>query len=553
MLLILSGCKHHPDADIALKQTEDIIEQSPDSADIILSGIDTNLLTDKKSRAYYNYLSAYIAYKTFQQIDSDGLKETVECDFIANDTDRLGMALYLLAMSYHERNQESEAYSILTKADDITENSDNHLLRARIISRKAYILAEANFTEESIGLRKAATTLFQKAGNDIQAGFELAEIANSLNALRNYKDSEQLSDSIFKSLSNQQDSNQALIHYVAGLRLASLIHLNRLSEASELAHELVELKLYGNPESSEYSDASRVAIYDNDISYGSLLNDTALMLADNVYDSIMVIDNQRLIARKTGDWERAYFLTDSVIDLQNRIVGKILLQSPQRGEVNALTDALSEHESANKRLKSLIFAIVILFLLCVISLLSYFYIKARRERSALSEALKKIEELSSGIEALSRERIKDSKEIYPVSDIEDKINTDNRIYEITVSFINHICKDMNKANNKWNESVGKSTFIKYGNALSDIDVLNILPRSSQEEINAVDKHLHFTDEERTLVFLLFAGFSPTFISMLTDSNINTIYSKRRRLIERLESNSDKLPNQTVSDFISHLK
>lgn len=553
MLLLLSGCKHHPDVDIALKQTEDIIEQSPDSADIILSGIDTNLLTDKKSLAYYNYLSAYIAYKTFQQIDSDRLKEAIESGFIANDTDRLGMALYLLAMSYHERNQESEAYSILTKADDITENSDNHLLRARIISRKAYILAEANFTEESIGLRKAATTLFQKAGNELQADFELAEISNSLNSLRNYENSEQLSDSIFKSLSNQQDANQALMHYVAGLRLTSLIHLNRQSEAMELARDLVKLKLYGNPESSEYSDASRVALYDNDISYGSLLNDTALMLADNVYDSIMVIDNQRLIARKTGDWERAYFLTDSVIDLQNRIVGKILLQSPQRGEVNALTDSLSEHVSVNKRLKSIIFAIVILFLLCVISLLSYFYIKVRQERSALSAALKKIEELSSGIEALSQERIKDSKDVSPISNIEDKIHTDNRIYEITVSFINHICKDMNKANNKWNESIGKSTFIKYGNALSDIDVLNILPQSSQEEINAVDNHLHFTDEERTLVSLLFAGFSPTFISMLTDSNINTIYSKRRRLIERLESNSDKLPEQTVSDFISHLK
>jgi tetratricopeptide (TPR) repeat protein len=201
-LLILSGCSFLPNE---LNTAEQLIETAPDSALKILKNIYNEESLSPAERARYGLL-------LFEALDKNdlALNPDTAINFSINyfakkgDEAHLSKSYFYKARMYKYAQQYEDASLLYLKSLDISKNSTDYNLLAKIYSDLGDISVFQNENIQAREKYETAISFFKKAKMDLQANYKLLDICKTYIKEGNFSKAKNI---YFEVLNNSNDSN----------------------------------------------------------------------------------------------------------------------------------------------------------------------------------------------------------------------------------------------------------------------------------------------------------------------------------------------------------
>jgi len=244
-ILMLYGCSVVPDK---MKTAEQLLETAPDSALQILQHISPDRYKSGSNRAFYSLLLIKALDKNYLPLKPDSL-----LDFSLNyyqshhHNDHLAECYLYKGRMYKNVLQYEKAMSFYLKALDVTKNSNNNVILARI----NYDLGEIQLTQGDYYLSREKYNLaykyFTKVGLQNQAFFALINIGRSFHAAKEYKNAQNY---FHKTLPYAKDSLQkgSLLQEIA----INFYDYHKFDSAKVYFNQVIKYPYIGNNRAIRY-------------------------------------------------------------------------------------------------------------------------------------------------------------------------------------------------------------------------------------------------------------------------------------------------------------
>ena len=276
---MLYGCSVVPDK---MKTAEQLLEAAPDSALQILQHISPDRYKSGSNRAFYSLLLIKALDKNYLPLKPDSL-----LDFSLNyyqshhHNDHLAECYLYKGRMYKNVLQYEKAMSFYLKALDVTKNSNNNVILARI----NYDLGEIQLTQGDYYLSREKYNLaykyFTKVGLQNQAFFALINIGRSFHAAKEYKNAQNY---FHKTLPYAKDSLQkgSLLQEIA----INFYDYHKFDSAKVYFSQVIKYPYIGNNRAIRY-------YYFADLLFDMDQTDSAFYYAKNSFNYQPDIRTQR--------------------------------------------------------------------------------------------------------------------------------------------------------------------------------------------------------------------------------------------------------------------
>ena len=209
LLLTFHSCSRQKEEKNILSETENIIEQHPDSALRLLNTVLFHEDLDKRLFNKYHLLLLQAKDKSYKDIASDTVIFSVKEYYVRiKDLSNAALAAFYCGRVRHEQNNIDKAVEAYAEAENLAEKTDNHNLKGLIQANQGILHSEHSSYDKAIELIKNAVVLYAKAKNH----------KNEIGALR-------ITGDCFL-LNNKPDS--AFRYYNESLKLAVLYNMPEL-------------------------------------------------------------------------------------------------------------------------------------------------------------------------------------------------------------------------------------------------------------------------------------------------------------------------------------
>lgn len=404
------SCGSNPEIDRQLTKAEAIIEQHPDSAYMLLNGIDKETLSTKKEKARYALLMSMALDRNYIETTSfDVIQPAIDYYLKSGNPNEQLRTYYYQGRIFQNKKNLDNALNSFVKGINNSLNCTDSLTLIRTLVAQAYLYYEFYDFDSYTNANLRAATICKKLSHK---NYEFQCLLNALNGAI-VLENKNLADSLinlcnsFESLSYEQDKS-LLEHQLSydlkfGSKqdLASLLsHKNELLESDincTLNLAAAYNKLGDNHKSKDLLDY----ISNQDINYDTLK-----------YQSIYVA-----VLKDIGDYKNALSIYE---DFSRRVDALNSIKFDQKAQSIEEKHQIELQAQEAERQKSQIIwgSIGIVMLLCIIILAYSLYVKRikiehandlvqiRNLRDNLFETGKQQEEMSNRIEKLFGTRFK---------------------------------------------------------------------------------------------------------------------------------------------------
>lgn len=134
IIILLTACSSHETARQQLSAVDSLVQEGLlDSAQTMLTKINSNLLNDKEDRAYFDLLSTIVGYRLYEPVTTDSVIDSC-VDFYRQfgDNRKLCEAFYYQGMIKHLLGKTNEAIVCLKQAEQKARESDDMQLKHKI-------------------------------------------------------------------------------------------------------------------------------------------------------------------------------------------------------------------------------------------------------------------------------------------------------------------------------------------------------------------------------------------------------------------------------------
>lgn len=403
-------CGSNPEIDRQLTKAEEIMEQHPDSAYMLLNGIDKETLSTKKEKARYALLMSMALDRNYIETTSfDVIQPAIDYYLKSGNPNEQLRTYYYQGRIFQNKKDLDNALNSFVKGINNSLNCTDSLTLIRTLVAQAYLYYEFYDFDSYTNANLRAATICKKLSHK---NYEFQCLLNALNGAI-VLENKNLADSLinlcnsFESLSYEQDKS-LLEHQLSydlkfGSKqdLASLLsHKNELLESDincTLNLAAAYNKLGDNHKSKDLLDY----ISNQDINYDTLK-----------YQSIYVA-----VLKDIGDYKNALSIYE---DFSRRVDALNSIKFDQKAQSIEEKHQIELQAQEAERQKSQIIwgSIGIVMLLCIIILAYSLYVKRikiehandlvqiRNLRDNLFETGKQQEEMSNRIEKLFGTRFK---------------------------------------------------------------------------------------------------------------------------------------------------
>lgn len=234
------GCNRHKSNNTVLVSAEQLMNENPDSAFVLLQGLDTLTLTNAADKALYSLLYVQAEDKTY--IDSkDVYRIQTAVDYYKDSDDEYHKMLsyYYLARIEENRQEYSKAIINLLKAEDVAESISNYFYLGLIYRSISDIYSHTYNNIESLKYAQLSYDSFIMSGDTSYANWALWDIARAYHNGQDYESSAKVSKDI---ISNGYTNNDVYL-VIDGLRLAGMSYLgkNDYEQAIRAYEEIIEI------------------------------------------------------------------------------------------------------------------------------------------------------------------------------------------------------------------------------------------------------------------------------------------------------------------------
>ena len=523
---ILSGCSFHS-VRRSLEDIESYIMDRPDSALVVLEDMDRELLVSKRDRAHHALLHAMALDKNFIDVSDDSLASTAVDYFSKYGPEKYeARSLYYLGLAYYYQEEYSKAILEFTKAEKVAERSDSlYWGFIKVAQSDTYTKTHNNI--ESFQKLKGAYNIYQAIDADYYVSVTTLRLAQAYYNFNKKESSIELLDSLMNNEIDERVMTAAMATY-------AFIKADPLNSDPSLAIEMYEIIL-GERDSS-------LLLYKDYWAYAYSLNKCGRREESRVLiDQLKLADTSGtadywmyLLHKSDGDFETALRYLEASTDKIDKEVAEALQESlalTQR-DYYASQSELSEYQIRNRTL--LMICISVSALLAIGAVLWCSVSLVRRSREEKERYLKYADEARRQLEAsknedypaLKRKYVELYRSKYEVlgslyeqySLYYGKKNAQQAIYDKVVSVIDEFKEDYNDKD------------LIEGMLDEGLDGIMSNLRSEMPQLK---------EKDYAIFRLLAIGFDVTTISHLMNTTMNSIYIRKSRIRQQLESESPK--------------
>lgn len=401
---LLSGCDKAPHYDPRLQHADSLMNQKPDSALSLLSGIDAKSLSAKSDQAYYALLLTQARYKCYVAATSDSLIN-VALDYYTHhqgEREKHTRALIYKAAVMDEIGQPQVAMSFFKDAQKSAAPED-YFNQGYIRFRIAQIYND-NYVADSIdiALFKEALRYFQMVPDSFYTLASMSQIGSSY--LKTNRDSALAylyqADWLAKQL-QEKFLEQVTLIYIADIKMHSRIHSD-IDSAKNIA-----LSILNDPSRNAADDNHLMMIAaftlakqgkaDSSYYYLSQVQDSSLAPSAQVFYNKC----QAEASLAMGDIERYQYHYEHAANLSDSLVSSDLQRKLREVDARYDNEVL---KNENMRHKTMIIILVLgaLSLLCALAIVILLFSRhTTRRKTQLKEYQNMIGQLHSDNAQLS--------------------------------------------------------------------------------------------------------------------------------------------------------
>lgn len=506
------SCGSNPEIDRQLTKAEEIMEQHPDSAYMLLNGIDKETLSTKKEKARYALLMSMALDRNYIETTSfDVIQPAIDYYLKSGNPNEQLRTYYYQGRIFQNKKDLDNALNSFVKGINNSLNCTDSLTLIRTLVAQAYLYYEFYDFDSYTNANLRAATICKKLSHK---NYEFQCLLNALNGAI-VLENKNLADSLinlcnsFESLSYEQDKS-LLEHQLSydlkfGSKqdLASLLsHKNELLESDincTLNLAAAYNKLGDNHKSKDLLDY----ISNQDINYDTLK-----------YQSIYVA-----VLKDIGDYKNALSIYE---DFSRRVDALNSIKFDQKAQSIEEKHDLELKAQEKERQKSQIIwcSISIVLLLCIIILANSLYVK--RIKTEHTNDLLKIRNLQDSLFERDRRQEAMSNKIGGLFSTRFKL-----LDGLASSYFE--CKETGQEQ--------KRIYSEVKNSLSDfssdattqelIDVVNGYKNGLMD--NFKSDYPKLSASQYRLALYLFCGFSLPSISIFIGSDLRNLYVYKSRL------------------------
>lgn len=403
------SCGSNPEIDRQLTKAEEIMEQHPDSAYMLLNGIDKETLSTKKEKARYALLMSMALDKNYIDTTTFDVLQPAIDYYLDNGTpDEKLRTYYYKGRIFQNKGDEDDAINTFAKAIDNTTGAKDSLCIARTLVAQGGLYANLYDWVTYTNCYLKAAKIYKKYSYGY---YEFDCLLNALNGATVLKN-KMLADSIYNICTSFTPVDEYQSRNFNGRKLSYIVNLGTKQDLSEII---------GKQKIDSY-DAN--GLLNLALGYNILGNNIhAKQLLDEVYESGNKIDTLKYqailvtVLRDLGDYQKAFSTYWDYAHKQDSIYS-IQFERKQRFIEEKHDLELLAQEAERQKSQIIWGSIGIVMLLCIIILSYSLYVKRikiehandlvqiRNLRDNLFEIGKQQEEMSNRIEKLFGTRFK---------------------------------------------------------------------------------------------------------------------------------------------------
>lgn len=382
-VMILLGCSQLSSYQHQLELAEDVIEDNPDSAWVLLSDIPASLVSDGEERALYNLLMTEATYKLYKPFGNDSLiNYSIDYYSKSNNVNRLATAnLYKGGLYYHLKNIDKATF-YAKQAEELTMNSDDELLKCKIYE----MLAIINFNTKNHQLCQHYANLLIESSIKLNRPMWLA-LAYETKALvsSNLGDSKQALDDMQLCMNHAEQCNDSDKVYIYTNYANTLYSEGKYSEARPWIEKAIQIK----PLASQYVTLGKLFHLEGDTLQARLNWEKAVTMGEPQY----TINAYKYLARLYNE-RRNYFKVAQMLAKADSVqtIFHEELRTTQLAEIQHRYDrAIAEKALAEQKNKNMvIIGIALMVLIVALLAIIYYQRRARRFEGVISDFVENI-------------------------------------------------------------------------------------------------------------------------------------------------------------------
>ncbi len=527
-VMMFSSCQSRRD----VSQVWEYIQERPDSALSVLNAMDASAFHGR-TLAEYRLLKAMALDKNYVNVASDSLALPAYQYFRKHGPkEKEMMSLYYLGVVRYNARDFSEAILLLEEVTDLADRQGNLLYVALSHNLKSYAFIRTYCISEAVKSAELSVATFSAIPDSFRVQRTKVQLADAYHAIKEFEKAIDVYQdlistcqtdtvimrralihvaySMYLAHPERADSamffyNRALNEYGASLGTVEAAHFGKVAAMAgntQLAHQIVEqLKLSGkHPEQRAYLEY-KLLVKENKPLEALAATEEFLFYQD----SVMVNALEQSLVKTQRDYQ----------EQQKRTAEHALTMSKRIGLVSVLC-----------------------LLLALLALWLYY---SRRRKIILLEREQMIDNLSTAAMLLQESERKNSA-------LEGDLQAVQMRY--IAAYKKQFSKISSLLENYYNSSDKKNgRDIVYGQVMEIAATIG----SGKAQMNALEKEINavhgnamkyyreeFPGKEAdhyNLVCLFMAGFTTPMLELLTKTKRNTLYSKKKRLLEEIKDSS----------------
>lgn len=535
---ILPGCKTSEDR--KLHDSYSLFDHDNDSAKALLMSVDTTRLSEK-NKILWHLLQMRCFYFFNDSSFPDTIPQSVETAILKEDNPDWLQEMYFWKGNAHLRKREYvDAMLCLEKnlhyLDLSSQNEyDKNALKAHSYQLKYYVWSNVWNYDEAKRCNEISTHYYKLIGNEMAMTKQnlLAKAEIYINSRHDEK-ALALIDSIQEAYRYESDT------FLMQCAISKLLPLYRTGNIDQYRASIAEMEkdsiLLKYPTIHSYK--ALLAFHDGNLESALEEADIALRLNNGhfaaFFDPMGLLELAKEIDIRKGDYRSAYFKQKRISDYYDAQRGDYVNTSIRStlDEFHRQLAADSAAKEKNSRLVTLF--VCILALVVVAILISVTVIMIRRHRERMAAALEELDSLKikdqdrrKSIHALLSSRFeifnRMCDDYFEMSGLKDVTPLKNEIYKnLSVQI-----KEMRSE--KFRNELEKSVNI-------DLDELMLRFNNLKD----------LTEEDRNLFLYLASGFSIKAVGIFLDLKKSSVYSRRRRLREKIEQSDSPYKDEFLS-------
>lgn len=520
------SCLRLPDQ--RLVKAESVMEQNPDSAMAILSGINLADDASEYDRQLYNLLYAHAQYKNFIDEDNDSiLKDAVEFFSDRKDWDEASKSLFLLGSSQMNANRLGEAVVSFKRGRDIAEKSNCYLWEGQCARGLSHLYGKILDSSGQLRYAKEAHEAFSKGMYENWADWSTLDIAAAYNNMGLYDEALTLTTDLIEK-SNISD-DRLLRSESMSLNAHILYNMDRYKECLDAyASAYVEDSLFIMDTAARriLSSASRIDL--------DTCNKKIIDLINSINKSVDNLPSFAVLAEQ-GKYKEAYHELANYRIRQDSIID-IILENNVTETADQYEKNLKSMELERGRNKTIIAYLICMILLMLSFAIYYFY------RMQIHKKESKIEQLTANIEGVRNDlklQIERTESL-----------TKNKNHPVAKQYLQAIKGKYSKVNALCDEYYQNSGNLKSNEKLLEEAIEEIANLNNQEYMDGIEEYVDsvsdnlytsfknelpdMSKDQKRLFLYYIMGFSPRSISAILGQKTSAVYNKKSRLKSEIE-------------------